>query len=121
MAALERANEVRTMNASRRREVEALPMMEGRRRVAELLLEADEYTSAVPVERLLGWIHRIGVARVVVVLRVVGITPGRRVGDLTGRQREVLAAILVSGRPLSAFSGRRLVEFATWGVRGLAA
>jgi hypothetical protein len=102
MAALARANEIRTVNRRFRDELEGLSMREARNRVADALMSPDACVQAMPVDRLLRSIHHVGEQKVARVLRSADLGNfGRRVGSLSERQRLLIAATLRAPGPLT--------------------
>lgn len=93
--ALRLANEVRSSNSRLRKEIFALEHLEGLGRVADLLDDPAPPVASLSVGRLLRYARRIGDAKVRRLLAVARVSSeDRRVGELTGRQRDVLAALL---------------------------
>lgn len=101
--ALMLANGVRFEQARIAREVAALPMPEGRERVARLLTQPTEAVSRMKLGYLLRSIHRHGPALTEKHLKRAGLSssalnqrvgprPGN--GTLTERQRQALAEVL---------------------------
>jgi hypothetical protein len=112
MSALARANEIRSENAKLSRAIGKLGALDARVKVAEVLLDPDEYVLAIPVDRLIKCIHGFGGERTAAVLRVAGVVGQRRVRQLTERQRKVIARALRSpfcecGAPLSRYGCAR--------------
>lgn len=98
MQALQVANEVRLTNARTCRRLTELSRDEARMEVARLLVE-DETAAfeSLKVERLLTRIRRLGPTTAYCLLRQVGVQiVGKRVRDLTPRQRVALAKLLSS-------------------------
>jgi hypothetical protein len=83
MQALARANEVRRDRLGVRR-----GLLAGRMTVAEAL--GEDSCQSMTVGALLCYQHGWGRVRMLKTLRLVEVSEGRRVGELTGRQREVL-------------------------------
>jgi hypothetical protein len=97
MAALAIANVVRTTNSQTWHDIRARGREAGRERAAELLedLEPGEPLAAMPVRRLLLAIPRFGESRMRRCLANAGVHSGdRRVGQLSERQRQMLADML---------------------------
>jgi hypothetical protein len=93
--ALEIANRRRMSMATQRREIGAMSRLDGRDRVASLLVDPSLEIVAMPVGRLLLSIHRVGVKKVGWWLNLAEIrSADRRVGELTDRQRLSLVDIL---------------------------
>jgi hypothetical protein len=89
--ALALANEVRIARAQIRRDLRA-----GRIFIEELLADPPDCILNAPVDWLIGSAPRIGRARTAQALRAIKAGPKRRVGDLTERQRYLLAQVLLS-------------------------
>lgn len=100
MDALAFANEIRLRQAHLRKELKALGYRPALREVADLIDsdDPDEPVARLRVVRLLGFVPRLGPATSARVLAAAfGAVPpsqGRRVGELTRRQRSVLAGVL---------------------------
>jgi hypothetical protein len=84
MAALERANEIRLVRAEVKRAIR-----EGRVSIVAALDE--RCLASMTVEALLCSQRRWGSARALKTLRALEINPARCVGDLTARQRRMVA------------------------------
>jgi len=84
MAALGRANEIRVARSEVKRAIR-----EGRLSIAQALDE--ECVASMTVEALLCSQRRWGPARALRVLRALGVSPTRCVGELTNRERRVLS------------------------------
>lgn len=98
MQALETANSIRFAIAAIRRDIRALPHMEARALVAKMLTEEQSVAfSAMRLETLLGAIHGWGAGKTRTVLRMLHVTlTGRRVRDLTVRQRALLVDLVAN-------------------------
>lgn len=99
MRALERAQSVRLPRAVLRGAVEALPQGAGFRRVADLLEDPPEIIETLAIAELLKWINRVNSSRARSILTYADelggpIFENRRVGELTERQRYVIADFL---------------------------
>lgn len=102
LAALERANEIRLSNAAIRREIMALPREAAAERVAELLRDPSGDIGAMYVGHLLRALPRFGPERSRRLITRAGLAPGRegrRLRELTARERSVIASLLVSPQP----------------------
>lgn len=89
MGALARANEIRTANAQLMRAIRG-----GAVTAADVLRNPPEATLSMPIGRLLMSVPRVGDARMSALLRRLQISPTRRVGRLTERERHALATAL---------------------------
>lgn len=85
--ALRRANEVRSANGLLKRAIRA-----GSVSAADVLLNPPVEALSMPIAALLMAVPRFGEARVSRLLRPLHISPQRRIGRLTERERQVLAA-----------------------------
>lgn len=94
LAALERANVLRRGRAKVRTAVYSLEPKASRRAVAEIVREPGELFEGAPVMYLLQGARRVGRTRALVMLKAIGASEGRKVGELTERQRTVLAGML---------------------------
>ena len=96
---LERANEIRFRRAALRRQAAAISSLaDSRSFLAELVdEEPEEALRGVPIGKFLIWARGIGKRRAVgAYLHVIGCSSDRPLGDLTTRQRQLLAATLRS-------------------------
>jgi len=89
MAALERANQIRTQRAQLKRDLRA-----GQRSIAYLLLDPPDYVQTAKIAEILLALPLCGRARVDKLLAQCGISPRKTVGGLSQRQREELARLL---------------------------
>ena len=89
MDALERANEIRCKRARLKRELKA-----GRTQIEEILLDLPPYLASATILDLLIWTPKRKRIKATRVLRRCQITPSRRVGALTERQRQIIIAEL---------------------------
>lgn len=104
--ALARANTIRLAQAAFRREVAAMPRLEGMGVVAAALEDPDETTGAMRLGFVLAAPRRCSLGTAERLLGGVGVgSSDRRVRELTERQRKVLAVALRG--PAVAGSGKR--------------
>lgn len=99
--ALRKANRIRSANATTIREIASLPRGEAREAAAALLREPTDEEAALHVGRLLCAVPRFGRKRTRVLLARAGIAPGRegrRIRELTERERNVIADALTRPR-----------------------
>lgn len=89
LEALERANRIRLARAELKRDVAA-----GRRTVAAVLLDVPECAAGMTAYDLLRAQRQWGRSRTLRLLGLAAVRESRRVGDLTDRQRETIAAWL---------------------------
>jgi hypothetical protein len=89
--ALARANEVRIARAQIRRDLRA-----GRVYIEQLLADPPECILGAPIDWLLDSAPRVGRIRTAQALRAVKAGPKRRVGELTERQRFLLAQAVMT-------------------------
>jgi len=94
LKALEKANEVRLPRAKTKRELARLTPTKGQERVAQILLYPDEIWSGATVRYVLRMPDRWGPARADGLLDRLRLPAGVKVGELSGRQRLALAALL---------------------------
>jgi hypothetical protein len=97
LEALEVGNRIRLKGAAFRREVAAAPRPDGFRMLAEALEKPDDVIASIQVGRFLRSVFGVGGDRVDIILAHSGVGPRRvikRVGDLTVRERSLLAAEL---------------------------
>lgn len=113
MQALDVANKIRLDRAALRRDIAALPRLEGRARIAELLADPPACIHSMLVVDLLRWPQRVGMTAALRLcklaeigeheriagpyLRYVGSTD-RSSGVLSERQRAVLRDLLLEGQ-----------------------
>lgn len=101
VTALREANRVRLANAATLRSIEALPRPDAENRAAELLRDPTPDVAALHVGRLLEAIPRIGRVKARALLAATGTAPGRegrRIRELTERERNVIAGALTRPR-----------------------
>lgn len=114
MAALERANETRFRRGALRKEIHALDCEAGRHAVAAILdlPPADlEVLASLPVVEMLTWVRRMAYTNAARFVTVVGASEWKTIGQLTPRQRELLAALLRAGHEgLRAAEETRSIE-----------
>lgn len=103
--ALARANTIRLAQAAFRREVAAMPRLEGMGVVAAALEDPDETVGRMRLLPLLGAVRGVTPGLADGVAAHAGVVGDRRVGELTERQRRVLAVALRS--PAGAGSGKK--------------
>lgn len=104
--ALARANTIRLAQAAFRREVAAMPRLEGMGVVAAALEDPDEIIGAMRLGFVLAAPRRCSPGTAERLLRVVGVgSSDRRVRELTQRQRKLLSVALRS--PAGAGSGKK--------------
>lgn len=97
MIALERGNRIRVQRGALHHQVAALNRADGLARVAGLLMAPPEEIQTMRIYDLLLWVHRIGRSQARGILRSADlyvINEGRRVQDLTGRQRAAIAQFI---------------------------
>lgn len=97
MAALATANQRRLARAELHNEVKALGIIEGRERIAALLVEAPVCIGSLRIVELLMWGRRIGELQARRILRsavVAAVSEHGTVGGVTERQRLALARYL---------------------------
>ena len=85
--ALEKANTIRTRRAVLKRDLKA-----GRQRIEEMLLAPPDWLGSMKVADLLGAVPKYGRVKVNRLLHVTKISPSKRVGGLSDRQRRELVA-----------------------------
>jgi hypothetical protein len=93
--ALERANMIRIGRANLKAKVKAMTPLAGREKVAELLHESPPYLATMRLEDLLLMIPRFGDWKVRKLLWAFEVSPRKRVGGLSVRQRKELADMLL--------------------------
>lgn len=97
MVALQQANKLRLLRAKDKREIASLPRGEAFGVCAAILEEVPaHWKSAVPLE-LLSAVKFVGRYYALSWLRRAGVQEGRRLSELTERQRSVLAGLLRAG------------------------
>ena len=89
IAALGRANEIRTHRAELKRD-----MKRGRAQVRDVLLEPDEKVHSMKVFELLLAAPKVGRVKANKILLRSKISPSKTVGGLSERQRREIAAII---------------------------
>jgi hypothetical protein len=97
MAALAVATEYRLRRAEERRRLAALPLPEGLRGVAALVEDLPDWLGSARPAEPLRWPRRSGPHRVQLILTRarLGVTT-RTLGELTQRERDVLAQVIRS-------------------------
>lgn len=97
LQALALANEVRLANAETCRRIAAMPYEQARHEVASILLDPDGRQARLRVVWLLRAVPRVGLltARRMLAEADLEGRESRQLRDLTARQREVLAAVLL--------------------------
>lgn len=90
MAALDRANEIRSERARIKRALKDAGMDGGRELAAELLISNPKELATVRVIDLISWIPRFGQYRAETLVMKADCTLRTRVGSLTDRQRDNL-------------------------------
>ena len=95
--ALERANIIRLGRAQWKRDLRLLTRTDASDEVARILDEPPAIMRSMRVEDLLLAIPRIGGAKVDRIMWRAGVSPRKRVGGLSARQRKALSAVLRSG------------------------
>lgn len=96
MTALDRANRIRFARTALRRELEQLPQVEGRVRVAKVIADPTDPFTGMRVFELLHFIRRVGRKVALKWIRRLGISEMKTVGSLTERQRVELCGILLT-------------------------
>lgn len=99
-AAIDLANEVRLRRAREKHAIDALPRVEGAARVACLILAPPAWLQSCPLGELLTWPHRVGDRAAAKILTAAMLSPFKPVGQLTERQRRLVAAAVTKERPL---------------------
>jgi hypothetical protein len=97
LAALAYGERIRQQRAATRREVFAIADTSTSQRALAALVDVDElpaYLRTLNVLRFVSWAHQIGPFRARQYLRVAGIGETRELGQLTRRQRALLAHVL---------------------------
>lgn len=95
MEALQRANRYRLLRAEARKEVAALPRVEGCRRMVELFEgEPPPYLASAPLMDVLCWVHRFSGKTVRPVLVIWAMGEKKRLDSLTDRQRQIVRETL---------------------------
>jgi len=95
--ALEKANRVRLQNSRLKKDLRDAPPTQSRR-MAAFIIEATQEpdpSARIPVVTLLRSINRAGDSRAYRWLGTARIAQSRRLGNLSLRQREALAALLI--------------------------
>lgn len=99
--ALGLANEIRSRRFVERRQIRDLPVGEARERLGRLVLDCPAWVATVPIHKLLRWLPRLSEAKSARLLALIEASGFRSVGELTVRQRELLAVYLaVSDTPI---------------------
>jgi hypothetical protein len=89
MAALRRANQIRSARAQLKRDLKA-----GRRSIHDLLLEPPEYVETAKVMDMLLAVPKYGRVKANKVLQLCRISPSKTIGGLSQRQRAELVSML---------------------------
>ena len=89
MAALRRANEIRTARANLKRDLKA-----GRASINDLLLEPPEFLGTAKVMDLLLAVPKYGRVKANKILQQCRISPSKTIGGLSPRQRAELVSML---------------------------
>jgi hypothetical protein len=90
MEALGLANDVRIRRAQDRRDLQTGPRAEQIRRVAGIVERVPAHLNSLRVVDLVQWPQGVGPTKANALLIRVGVSPGRRLGQLTDRQRTLL-------------------------------
>jgi hypothetical protein len=93
MAALKRANEIRTARAQLKRDVKA-----GKVQARDVLLEPPEWAGSMKVFDLLIAVPKYGRVRVNKILQLARVSPSKTLGGLSRRQRSDVASMLRRSR-----------------------
>lgn len=93
-AALARANEIRVARAEERRRLKSLPYRESRRQAAELIVDPPELWRSATVGYVPAMPARTGPETVRLWLRQAGLPVTKRLGEMTDRQRRILAGVI---------------------------
>lgn len=110
LVALEHANEIRLAHAAMKRDVRKLPRCDGMEAVAAILLDPDETAQRMRLRYLLDGIRRFQREprqRILTATRLAGSREDRRLGELTERERRMLAAGLLQ-LALKSKDGKRV-------------
>jgi len=94
MEALGKAHARRIPRAEKKRQIKALLPVNGRARVAEIVLHPGELWEAARLSYVLRMPRKSGTAFVIRVCDRVGVVPDMKLKDLTGRQRLAVAMLL---------------------------
>ena len=97
--ALDRANVIRLGRAALKADIKALSYKQARERVAQLLDDTPSFIATMKVEDMLLMIPRFGESKVRRLLYAYAVSPRKRVGGLSPRQRQGLAVMLRSYTP----------------------
>jgi hypothetical protein len=89
LAALERANEIRTLRAQLKRDLKG-----GRKAIEDVLSRPPDYLTSATILDVLIWTPKRKRIKASRILRRCHITPTRPVGALTERQRQLIIAEL---------------------------
>ena len=93
--ALDNANEIRLGNAQLRAELKALPREDSLRRAAHVALTLEGNSQSMKIESFLKAIRGVGVQKIKSILVEIQCFTPKRLGDLSERQRVLLAEVLV--------------------------
>jgi ribosomal protein S13 len=107
MAALERANVIRSRRAQLKRDLKA-----GRVRIHDLLVHPPDWLDTAKVATMLLQVPKVGRVKAAKALRVCDISPSKTFGGLTERQRVELVAYLSGTHVGGRLSQREAVELA---------
>jgi hypothetical protein len=108
LEALGLANDVRIRRAQDRRDLQTGTRAEQIRKVAGILERCPAHMNSLMLHQLLQWPQGIGPTKASNLLYRVGVSPGRRLGQLTDRQRILLAyelGLIADG--VAVLDGRR--------------
>jgi hypothetical protein len=95
MRRLHEANVRRTAGAEVKRELGALPTVDGLRRAAEMLWGRDDRIESMRLFAFLSGVHGMGQVKATTIVNALGVSTGdRRIRHLTDRQRDLLAGLL---------------------------
>lgn len=96
MAALDSGNRIRVRRAEVRREIASLPLVESRRRAAEVLVDPEPACEGMTAWHLLICCRRMGPKKVTSILVRAGVPQHKRLSEMTDRQRDRLRALVAS-------------------------
>jgi hypothetical protein len=108
MEALGLANNVRIRRAQDRRDLQTGPRADQIRKVAGIVERVPAHLNSLRMLDLLQWPQGVGPTKASNLLYRVGVSPGRRLGQLTDRQRTLLAyelGLIADG--VAVLDGRR--------------
>lgn len=105
MAALERADEARINGAAYKRQIASLGFSEGLQALAVMLIDPPARAGSIPVDALLRSVHRLGRVKSATILRRAGISPVKRVRELTDAERSRLRRHLIDYRSHRRLTG----------------